>query len=125
MPGKGRPFPKGKSGNPKGKPPLTEDERILKKLTKAQVIELTSLILGGNRKALLEINEEKNQNVSVFQAMLARVAIKIMATGDMDALDKLLNRLIGKVKEEVEVSGEGLRPVLLKFEDNGRQAKPK
>lgn len=124
MPGKGKPFSKGNKLG-KGRPVLTEEEKMLRKLTKAEVVELASLILKGNRKALTELNSEKNQQATIFQAMLAKVALRIMATGDMDALDKLLNRLIGKVKEEVEVSGEGLRPVIMKFEDNGRHVKPK
>ncbi len=116
-------FSKGNKANPHGRPKLTPEEQAIRKLTKAEVVEITSLILKGDRTELEGL--VKAMGTPIFQAMIASVSVKIIKTGDMDALDKLLNRLIGKVKEEVEVSGEGLRPVFLKFEDNGRQAKPK
>jgi hypothetical protein len=39
--------------------------------------------------------------------MVASVALKIISKGDMYALDVLLNRLIGKVKDEVLLTGDG------------------
>lgn len=114
-----------KKGNKfgKGRPPLTGEEKALRHLTKTEVTELASMILKGSNDELLGLKD--NPNTTIFQTMIASVAIAIIKKGDMDALDKLLNRLIGKVKEEVDVNTRNLTPVILKFEDNGRQVRQK
>ncbi len=56
--------------------------------------------------------------------MIASVAVRIIQGGDMHALDILLNRLVGKVKDEVMQQMEIRTPqVIVTLPDNGRSAK--
>jgi hypothetical protein len=122
MPGKGKPFQKGNK-LAKGRPPVSEDEKVLRKLSKAEFAEIASVILRGDRAELERM--AKDPKTTIVKAMAASVCATIIKKGDADALDKFFNRIIGKVKDEVEVSGDGLKPqVILNFEDNGRKVKP-
>lgn len=116
-------FKKGVSPNPKGRPPMNELDRQVRKLTKERLNEIISKILTSTPEEIQRIKEDKATDA--LTAWILSGAAKGIKTGDMDQLEKvLLNRVLGKVKEQVEVSGEGLRPVILKFQDNGRQVKP-
>lgn len=94
-------FKKGQSGNPLGGRAHDPVMRALKRLTKDELKEVGSLLLRGNLDALKEVSQDKKANV--LKVMLASVCVRVMKQGDMHALDILLNRLVGKVKDEVDV----------------------
>lgn len=105
----------GESGNPGGRPADSPELKALKRLTKEELTEVASLIVKGGIKDL----EALKENGSVLQRMVASVAIRIMNKGDMFHLDVLLNRLIGKVKDEVQVN-DGRSRIVINIPDNGR-----
>lgn len=119
-------FKKGVVANPLGAGAKSKKDPIgtaVKLLTKQELVQVANIIL---RKDLAAIKEySKTPGVSVLQLMVASVAAKIIREGNMDALDKLLNRLIGKVKDEVEHSGSITNPaqVIVTMPGNGREAK--
>ena len=117
--GPGKPFKKGNK-LAKGRPPLTEEEKVIRKLTKAEFVELASIILKGDKSALEKM--AKDPGTPIIKAMAGSVAAQIIKKGDMDALDKFLNRIIGKVKEEVEVSGNSVQ-VIVGLPPNGSEKK--
>ena len=105
--GKGKPpvehqWKKGQSGNPSGGKLHNPEIRKLKNLTEAEIVEVGSLVVKGSIKELQELS--KNPNCSALTAMMASVAAKAINKGDGAALDILLNRIVGKVKERVEQS---------------------
>jgi hypothetical protein len=108
-------------GRPKGDPILDK----LKKLTVEELEELVNVLIKGNIGELRRIS--KDENTSVIKAMVTAVAIKIISRGDMASLDKLLDRLVGKIKERVEHSGTingGSAPqVIITLPSNGRETK--
>jgi hypothetical protein len=100
---KGKPFPKGVSGNPLGGKLHNPELRAIKRLTAVELAEIGSMIVKGNLKELQAVS--KDPNVSVIKAMCASVAIKIISKGDSHALDVFLNRLIGKTPDKIQLSG--------------------
>lgn len=95
-------FKKGVSGNPEGRPPLTPEQKALRNLTEAEMVEIGSLVVKGNIAELKKLM--KNPKTTVLKAMMAAVAVKTIQSGNPSALDTLLNRLVGKVKDVVEVN---------------------
>ncbi len=103
-------FKKGVSGNPEGGRKHDPELRKLRNLTKEEMVEIGSLIVKGD---IAELERLKNAikkvakgelapKVPVLQAMMASVALKTIATGDANALDILLNRLVGRVPANPE-----------------------
>src|SRR4051794_6724754 len=95
-------FKPGKSGNPGGRPKLDPDVKKLRELTKEQFKELATILLHGTQEDLQHLLDKPD--TSMLTQWLARVAMVGSERGDYSTLDNLLNRLIGKVKDEVEVS---------------------
>lgn len=96
-------FKKGVSGNPLGGKIHDPEIRKLRNLTKEEMIEVGSLVLKGSVEELKAIG--KDPKASALKCMMAAVAVRTIQKGDPYALDVLLNRLIGKVKEEVKHTG--------------------
>lgn len=92
----------GQTGNPNGRPKESKEHKALRALTKAEMLEVGNIIVQGDVDALKVI--AKDPKTIVLKAMIASVAIKIIQKGDMYSLDVLLNRLIGKVKDEIDHS---------------------
>lgn len=125
---KGFLFQKGQSGNPLGGKlhnPEKKELKLIKKLSKEELKEIANIILQTDMEMLKKIVETKkyrNKKLTVIQAMVASVAMRIIAKGDAQGFDIFLNRLIGKVKEEVEYSGKPPVQVLIELPDNGMTA---
>lgn len=111
-------FKKGQSGNPSGGRAHNPELRAIKKLTAQEVAEVGALLVKGNLEGLKAVASDPN--ASALQMMIASVAVRTIQKGDMQALDVLLNRLIGKVKDHVEVSASQGPQVIVTLPDNGR-----
>lgn len=118
------PWKPGVSGNPLGGQMHDKEMRMIKNLSKQELKDVANLVIKGNIKALLNIKDD--DDATVLKRMLASVAVRIINKGDMHDLDVLLNRLIGKVKEELDLTGDmthrGAR-VTVTLPSNGREAK--
>lgn len=95
-------FKKGKSGNPLGGKLHKPELRAIKRLTEDELVEIGSMIVKGSIEELQRVGKDKN--CSAIKAMMAAVAVKAINKGDHMALDALLNRIVGKVKDRVEQS---------------------
>ncbi len=101
----------------------------MKALTKSELMEIANLVVKGDTVALRKIIDDAKNNVpgvGTLQAWVAGVAMKGISKGDMGALDVLLNRLIGKVKDEVNFTGDvpnNAPQVIVTIPSNGREAK--
>lgn len=93
-------FKKGKSGNPKGRP---KDQlgKVMRQLTAEEFAEIANLIIKGSIEDLRKIARDDKQ--TALKVMIAATAVKIISKGDMSSLDTLLNRLVGKVKDQVSM----------------------
>lgn len=84
-----------------------------------EFIKVSNLVL---RKSLRQLQAtSKNPDKPVLEMMIAGVCAKVITNGDMSKLDLLLNRLIGKVKDQVEHSGNNPVQVNITLPSNGRE----
>ena len=91
----------GQSGNPLGGKIANPALKRLKALTKEEMVDIGTLVVLGNIEELKAV--AKDPHSTVLKAMMAAVAIKTIARGDPGALDCLLNRLVGKVTDQVHI----------------------
>lgn len=90
----GKPFAKGTSGNPKGRPTIPFDILVAREQAAKEFLQMTLEIGELTRPdAQAWIKDDKR---TLNELMIASVAIKA-AKGDMQAVEFLTNRKIGKV----------------------------
>ncbi len=92
---------KGQSGNLAGGRKHSPEIKALRNLTEEEMVEIGSLVVKGSIEELRAIKNDPN--ASALKCMMASVAIKTIATGNAQALDILLNRLVGKARDRVEI----------------------
>lgn len=114
----GKRFQPGESGNPNGRPPTTPEVKALRKITAQSLEEIGDLILSGNKAKLQEV--ANSQTEPAIRVIYAKAACNAMLKGDVTTLELILNRVVGKVKEKVDLSGEGFKIVI---EDYGKNEK--
>lgn len=100
---------KGEVRNPLGAGAHDPMLKAVRRLSAAQVAEIGALVITSNLEGLKKIAE--NPNSSALQVWMATIAIRGVKTGDAHRLDILLNRLVGRVKETIELSGENGGPI--------------
>jgi hypothetical protein len=115
-------FKKGVSGNPLGGKLHNPEIKKIKALTEAELIEVATFILKSTIGQLrLKI---KDPNTPALQGMVIGLAIKTMSKGDSGSFNALMDRLLGKVKENFNFSGNvgGTSKVILTMPKNGSEA---
>jgi hypothetical protein len=93
---------KGSGGNPKGRPPLPPELAGIKEMT---ADEVKRTIAGVCRMTVEKLYELKaNTQAQAFTVAIASMLIKAIEKGDYTNVDFILNRTIGKLKEQSEVT---------------------
>jgi len=102
-----KPFKKGKSGNPKGRPPKMEtvisqyfSEEHGVQLSKSQAQDIIKSILSKTKSELVEM--AKNDSLPFWISLIAKKAQRDFEKGSLHILDVLFDRVYGKPKEELE-----------------------
>jgi hypothetical protein len=119
-----RPFKKGQSGNPQGARLHNPEIKKIKALTEAELIEVATFVL---KSSVGQIKMKmKDPKTPVLQGMVLGLALKTMVKGDAQAFNALMDRLLGKVKENLNLSGHvgGVSKVILTMPANGSEAEP-
>lgn len=75
----------------------------IRRLTREEVSEIGSLILEGNLEKLQSVRDQPE--ASVLKVWFASVAVKAISKGDAHALTIILDRIVGKVKDTIELTG--------------------
>lgn len=94
-------FKKGWKGGP-GRPPDPPEVKLIRQLSREQVAEIGSLIISGDVDTLDALAKDKK--TTILKAMFASCAVKIIRSGNSDALNKLLDRVIGKVPQPLTIA---------------------
>lgn len=108
-------WPKGVSGNPNGARAHDPVKKQVKKLTSKEVEQVIGLIMDNNIRGLKKIG--KDPTSSVLKVWVASIAARAIHKGDSYALNMILDRAIGRVKEKFEISGEDGGPIQNAFLD--------
>lgn len=97
---RGKPFAPGQSGNPNGRPPLPAEIKEARKFNKLEVERVFDKFLG-----LSEAELEKrltDPETPMLEKIVGKIMIEAAKNGDHVKLDFVLNRTIGKVKDQIQ-----------------------
>ena len=94
-------FQKGYKGGP-GRPKKPDDVKAAAKLTRTNLEKKLNHFLAMDSDELSAIL--KDPKTPMLEVMVGRIVLMAAKNGDQTRLDFLLNRLLGKVKDNVEVS---------------------
>lgn len=119
----GRDFVEGNPGGP-GKPPLSQELRDFRNAAKTEVIEEFKYLWSLTESELVQIVNNKKKSseyddddlselpkiengVPAIRKFMAKAILRAVKYGEMYHIDQILNRVIGKVKEEVDLNHKG------------------
>ena len=106
----GKRFQKGQIANPRGAAAHNPVVKAVRNLTKERVAEIIEEILTTDPADALEM---KGKAKTLMELWLMAGIQKAVKNGDLAPLNALLDRLIGKVKDQVENSGETTTRVIV------------
>ncbi len=99
-------FKKGVSGNPDGARKHNPAIRALKQLTLDTYREVIELVLTGNLTDLKAMAE--NPKTPAIQVGIASALMKAIKDGDHGVIERLAERIVGKIPDEVNVTSKNL-----------------
>lgn len=102
----GNDIKKGEVRNPAGRPPTPEYLKAGKKITKLKFQEILHKYCNHSLEELKLVFSRKT--TPALDLVVIKILIEAIRKGDEKKLGFLLDRIIGKVKDEVEVTGDGL-----------------
>ena len=92
---------KGQSGNPGGKPKIPDDIKETRSLNQYELERIINRYLHMTKGEL--VAAIKNDATPMMEVTVASIVLKAASGGDHLRLDFILNRLIGKVKDKVQI----------------------
>lgn len=109
----GRDFKKGQSGNPNGAPRIPEDIKIMRKLTRIEFDRIVNKFLYSDKAEISRISSDPK--TPLMELLIASIIHKAISQGDERRLNFFLDRLLGKVKDQVEMTGKDGSDVFQSF----------
>jgi len=111
----GRDFQAGNPGGP-GQPKIPEEVKAARKLNRIELERIINKYLympGTELRKLLEEATKGQNEMPMIEAMIAKIMLAGFSEGDQRRLEFILDRLVGKVKDQVEVNGtEGIKVII-------------
>lgn len=108
----GRSFKKGQVANPGG---FTKEQAEARRLTREGLKDLLNKLRLCTHAEMEDLLD--NPNAPALERMLVKCYRVIEETGDIRQMDVLLDRLVGKVKDEVDVT---VKPFIIQRKDGSR-----
>ena len=120
VPGYATRFKPGVSGNPMGRAIASPEVLRMQRMTREELSSCASWLIKGNLKELGKISTDPKS--SILHVMIARMAMKAISKGDEKTFNAIMDRVVGKPKEMLEVSGVEKTTVVI-LPSNGRETK--
>ena len=98
-----------------GRPKSTPEQRALRQLTKTQFEKLCNKFVHMNRDEI--VVSLQSPETTALELMVGKVIHEAIVRGDTVRFNFILERLIGKVKEQIEHSGTDGQLLKLIIED--------
>ena len=102
-------FKPGQSGNPTGRPPEAPAE--LKNYTKKEIAEVLCRMMKMTVDELVRFS--KDPDATALEVIISSVIRECMKKGDFHTLDKMLERVIGRVPQKTELTGNEGEPFFI------------
>lgn len=99
-------FKKGVSGNPEGARIQNPIKRALKNLTLDTYREVIELVLTGNVDSLREM--VANPKTPAIQVGVATAFMKAIKNGDYAVIERIAERIVGKIPDELKVTSQNV-----------------
>lgn len=99
-------FKKGQVANPHGARVHDVHKRKLKKLTIETYREVIELVLTGNIEAMQGMI--KDPATPAIQVGVATAFLKAIRNGDYEVIEKIAERIVGKIPDELNVNARNL-----------------
>lgn len=101
-------------------PEKVAGSKFIRKLSKVEIVEAGAILILGTRYDLHMI--EKDPLSSNLEVMIAAICRRVHTKADMHAFNLLLDRVVGKVKEEVALTSN-IPQVVVTLPSNGREVR--
>lgn len=95
-------FKPGQSGNPNGRPPMPKEINRFKKLTIEELEELGSVLMRSTKAEIDDILKDPAE--SQIRVIVAKALMLAASEGNFNMLDSILNRVIGRPKEKIDLT---------------------
>ena len=96
-----KPFKKGQSGNPAGKPRKIVSACMALGYKRQEVIDTLSVMIAYTLDELKEVYQNKNS--TLLELTIANALRKSLEKGSLYTIDSILDRLFGKATEKLDV----------------------
>jgi len=97
-------FKPGQSGNPSGRPKMPKELKEAKTLNQIQVAQLLNKFTHMTAKQLEE--RFNDPNATTMELMICKIVHQAIKTGDQARMNFLLDRMVGKVADNVNFEGK-------------------
>jgi len=105
-------FQPGNPGGP-GRPKMPEDVLEAKRLSKAELERVFNKYIHLSKaelRSLIDKNNEEGDKLTVIEAVVASILAHAMAKGDQIRLNFILERLVGKVPNQINLGSQDGSP---------------
>jgi len=99
-------FQKGRSGNPAGARAHNPAIKALRKLTLETYREVIELVLTGNLTELKAMAEDPD--TPAVQVGIATAFMKAIKNGDYSVIERIAERIIGKIPDELNINSKNV-----------------
>jgi hypothetical protein len=108
----GRDFYKGHKLTPPGpgRPAVSPQIKAIKQLNATKLAEMLNEFINMDKEAL--IAKSKDPSTTVFELIICSILKNAYDKGDQQRINFILDRLVGKVKDQVEHTGDGFKIIL-------------
>lgn len=100
-----KPFKKGQSGNPKGRPKKYVLSLKQEGYKMTEINDTIQAMVGMNVDELKKVYE--NDKATILEKTVAAALRKGLQKGDLANIETLMNRIYGKPKEKVDITTNG------------------